>query len=288
MRFVTILILTFSSIFSSYAFAKRLKVVTSFSILENITYNIAGDHIELSSMIKANNNPHNFEPTFSDIQNLYQADIIIINGLGFETWLDRALKQADFKGKVVIASKGIKAIPFNHDEDAHADHDHNDDHQHGEYDPHVWQNPLNGIVLAKNIKDALIESDPEDQAFYESNFEQYQASLLELNRVFSETFQKVEDRKLNALVLHNSFQYFSQVYPVTFYAMLDAHSLHEPSAKALAEMKTLIKEKDISVVFSESIEQDRFISVIINDYHLKNGGNLLSDALLSKGRGQPI
>lgn len=256
----------------------ELNVVTSFSILEDIAHNIGKDKVKITSMVKRNQDPHGYDPSFSDIQNLYKADLLIVNGLNFESWLNRATQQANFKGEIITVSKGVNVI---HLED---DHDHDHGHDHGDVDPHIWQNPLNGIIMAKNITQAFIAKDPDNQAFYEKNFEKYSAQLHDLDTKIMAQLQNNPSQPLKGIVLHDSFRYFTERYPMQFFPILDAHSISEPSVKTFAGIQTLINDNQIPVIFAESMEQNRFITTVVNDYNIVNGGQLISDTILDFGK----
>lgn len=264
----------------------ELNVVTSFSILEDIAHNIGKDKVTITSMVKRNQDPHGYDPSFSDIQNLYKADLLIVNGLNFENWLNRATQQSNFKGEIITVSKGVNVIHLeddhdhNHDEENHNDHG----HDHGDVDPHIWQNPLNGIVMAENITQAFIAKDPDNKAFYEKNFETYSQQLRDLDNSIMEKLQNNPSQPLKGIVLHDSFRYFTERYPMQFFPILDAHSISEPSVKTFAGIKTLINDNQIPVIFTESMEQNRFITTVVNDYNIVNGGQLISDTILDFGK----
>lgn len=264
----------------------ELNVVTSFSILEDIAHNIGKDKVKITSMVKRNQDPHGYDPSFSDIQNLYKADLLIVNGLNFESWLNRATQQANFKGEIITVSKGVNVIHLeddhdhNHDEENHNDHG----HDHGDVDPHIWQNPLNGIIMAENITQAFIAKDPDNKAFYEKNFETYSQQLRDLDNNIMEKLQNNPSQPLKGIVLHDSFRYFTERYPMQFFPILDAHSISEPSVKTFAGIKTLINDNQIPVIFAESMEQNRFITTVVNDYNIVNGGQLISDTILDFGK----
>lgn len=264
----------------------ELNVVTSFSILEDIAHNIGKDKVKITSMVKRNQDPHGYDPSFSDIQNLYKADLLIVNGLNFESWLNRATQQANFKGEIITVSKGVNVIHLeddhdhNHDEENHNDHG----HDHGDVDPHIWQNPLNGIIMAENITQAFIAKDPDNKAFYEKNFETYSQQLRDLDNNIMEKLQNNPSQPLKGIVLHDSFRYFTERYPMQFFPILDAHSISEPSVKTFAGIRTLINDNQIPVIFAESMEQNRFITTVVNDYSIVNGGQLISDTILDFGK----
>jgi zinc/manganese transport system substrate-binding protein len=264
----------------------ELNVVTSFSILEDIAHNIGKDKVKITSMVKRNQDPHGYDPSFSDIQNLYKADLLIVNGLNFENWLNHATQQANFKGEIITVSKGVNVIHLeddhdhNHDEESHNDHG----HDHGDVDPHIWQNPLNGIIMAENITQAFIAKDPDNKAFYEKNFETYSQQLRDLDNSIREKLQNNPSQPLKGIVLHDSFRYFTERYPMQFFPILNAHSISEPSVKTFAGIKTLINDNQIPVIFAESMEQNRFIATVVNDYNIVNGGQLISDTILDFGK----
>lgn len=286
---VSFISLVIATNFANISLAK-INVVTSFPILEDIAYNIGKDKIDITSMIKRNQNPHNYDPSFSDIQNLYQADILIVNGLNFESWLKRATQQSNFKGELITTSHGIHTIHIeeDHEHEHEDDHEHGHDdhgHDHGDTDPHVWQNPLNGIIMAKNIANALIDRDPENADFYTENLNSYQKQLTELDQKIMAELQGELNQPLKAIVLHDSFRYFAERYPIQFFPILDAHSISEPSIKVFTGIQTIIQENQVPVIFSESMEQGRFINTIVKDYKIANGGQLISDTILEIGKG---
>ena len=258
-----------------------LNVVTSFSILEDIAYNIGKDKVTITSMVKRNQDPHGYEPTFSDIQILYKADLLIINGLNFESWLNRVTQQANFNGEIITASNGVPVIHL--DDHGDEEHDHHG-HDHGDIDPHIWQNPLNGIIMAENIAQAFIAKDPENQAFYAKNLEDYTAQLRALDQNIMQQITNNPSQPLKGIVLHDSFRYFSERYPMQFFPILDAHSVSEPSVKTFAGIQNTINTNQIPVIFAESMEQNRFITTIVNDYNIVNGGQLISDTILDFGK----
>ena len=126
-------------IFTSMSIASaKIKVVSTFSILGDMVQNIGGNNIELTTLVGANGDGHVYEPTPADAKSVAAADVVFVNGLGFEGWIDRLVRASGYKGKVIIATEGIKELKFE-----------------GELDPHAWQDLSNGRIYIKNIKNAL-------------------------------------------------------------------------------------------------------------------------------------
>ena len=127
--------------------ADKLQVVTSFSILDDITHQIGGDHIQISNMVGPDADAHTYEPTPDDAKALLKARVIIKNGLGFEPWLDRLVTSTETKATVVTASKGVISHTMEEDGETIPD-------------PHAWHNLANAEIYVNNITKALVAADP--------------------------------------------------------------------------------------------------------------------------------
>ena len=286
----------------SMSFAEPISVVTSFSILEDLTENIGQDKINVTSIIGADQDAHSFEPTPKDIITIQNADVVVLNGVEFDAWLSRLLKANKYEGIVIDTSRNVPLIALNdehsHEEDSH-NHDHDHDHQHstdethidhkeedshdhthahGEYDPHIWQNPMNVIIMTENIKNGLTLALPEDAPYFDNNFKSYQEEMIALNNYATHIFKTV-DTNGKLMVLHNSFAYLAKAYDLNFVAVSNINPLAEPSAKKMSELYTLVKDENIKAIFSENIAPSRFITTLASDLKLEDGGILYSDAL---------
>ena len=131
--------------------AAPLHVVASFSILADMVKNVGGDAVEVKPLVGPDADTHTYQPTPEDARALAKADLVIINGLGFEGWMQRLIQSSGYKGKVVVASSGVKARSMVDD----------DDKAHKEVtDPHAWQDLSNGRIYIRNIAAALIDAPP--------------------------------------------------------------------------------------------------------------------------------
>lgn len=270
----------------SMSFSAPLKVITSFSILEDMTENIGQDKVSIESIIGPDQEAHSFEPTPKDIIKIKNSDVVVLNGLGFDNWLQKILDANEYEGIIIQASLNVPLITFNGDAHHHDNHDGHDEHEgheehshdHGEFDPHIWQSPLNAIVMTKNITEGLSLAAPESAPYFDNNFEKYKQSLEALNE-YAKTALKGIDTEARLMVLHNSFGYLAQAYNLHFVAISDINPLAEPSAKKMSELYSLIKKENIQAIFSENIAPSRFIKTLSKDLHLEDGGVLYSDAL---------
>ena len=155
--------------FSGVAQAQeKLKVVASFSILADLTKNVGGDRVEVSTLVGPGGDAHVYTPTPADARNVAAAKLVIVNGLGFEGWLSRLVKSAGNKATVITATKGI--TPRKEKADAHG---HKHSHDHSDADPHAWQSVANAKVYVANIRDALVAADASGAEAYRKNADAY-------------------------------------------------------------------------------------------------------------------
>ena len=164
---------------------KKLNIVASFYPMYDFAKRIAGDHAEVTCLVPAGTEPHDWEPSSKDMKTIQEADFLIYNGAGMEHWVKDVLDGLGSGTKLtaVETSKDVKLLELEEDDDH--DHeekkdDHDHDHDHGGTDPHVWLSPLNAKIQMKNIKDALVKADPTNKDYYEKNFEVYSQKIDDL------------------------------------------------------------------------------------------------------------
>jgi hypothetical protein len=145
----------------------NVKAVASFSILGDMVAKIGGERVEVTTLVGPDGDAHVYEPTPADAKSVAGANVVIVNGLGFEGWLDRLTQASGYKGPVIVATKGIEPLEMSEEhghegEGKSADHDHKEeakDHDHGGQDPHAWQSLANGLVYVRNIAEGLCTAD---------------------------------------------------------------------------------------------------------------------------------
>ena len=140
--------------------AKTLNVVASFSVLGDIAAKTGGDHVKVTTLVGPDGDPHTFEPSAKDSALLNKADVVVVNGLGLEGWLDRLVKASGFKGVVVVASEGVSTHTLEEDGKTVTD-------------PHAWNSAANGALYAKNILAAYVKADPQDEVALKATGQRY-------------------------------------------------------------------------------------------------------------------
>ena len=291
--------------------AEKVKAVASFSILGDMVRQVGGNRVDVVTLVGPNSDAHVYDPTPADAKTLASSDILFINGLGFEGWMERLEKSSGFKGKVVTASDGITPLDtaeerahgdeIGEDRDGHAkheddhnehakheDHDeHEDDeeharhvgHHHGDIDPHAWQDLANGKVYVANIRDGLIAVDPEGKETYEANAAKYLDAMAKEEAAVKEAIAKLPPERRKIITSHDAFGYFGAAYGLEIIAPEGVSTESEASAKDVAKIIRQIKAERIPAVFLENVTDRRLLDQIARETGAKIGGTLFSDAL---------
>jgi zinc/manganese transport system substrate-binding protein len=249
----------------------RLGVVASFSILRDWVRNVGGDHVEVSALVGPGGDAHVYAPTPSDARIVGAAKLIVVNGLGFEGWMDRLVQASAAQAPVIIASAGV--VPRQAGE---LDGFRN---AVGGIDPHAWQSIRNARIYVANIRDGLIRVDPQGRVGYEANAVAY---LRELDRVDTEirrSIATVPPARRKVITTHEAFGYFADDYGVAFIAAQGVSTETDASARDIARIIRLIREQNIPALFFENAMDPRLLRRIAAETGARIGGTLFADAL---------
>ena len=244
----------------------KLDVVASFSILGDMVEQVAGDKANVTTIVGPDADAHLYQPTTGDAVAVAKADLVITNGMGFETWSAQLIESSGTKAAVVVATDGITPLLVE-----------------GEVDPHAWNALTNGINYVNNIEAALSAASPADAATFKANADAYRARLEALhNRALAEIAKLPEDKRI-VVTAHDAFGYLESAYGLTFLAPQGIDTEAEPSAKELAELISFMTETGAGALFVENIANADLIAQISRETGIKIGGRIYSDALSVKG-----
>ncbi|MEO6958568.1 MAG: metal ABC transporter substrate-binding protein [Burkholderiaceae bacterium] len=266
-----------------------LKVVASFSILGDMTHEIGGEHIALTTIVGADGDAHSFEPAPKDVKALASARLLIVNGLSFEGWLPRLVKASGFKGSEVMASGGVVPRHLTAAEQAlearegHGADTGNTDHP-ASIDPHAWQSLSNGVIYAKNIAAGLAKADPIHASDYQARASAYIERMKALDDEIKGMLAGVSGERRRVVTSHDAFGYFGQAYGVQFISAAGLSSEAEPSAKDIAGIIDQVRKEHVPAVFIENITSPKLVEQIARETGAKVGGTLYSDALAQPGK----
>ena len=246
--------------------ADKIKAIASFSILGDMVRQVGGDRVEVAALVGSDGDAHVYEPTPADAKNLSAANILFVNGLGFEGWMDRLENSSGFKGKVVEASHGVKSRQMVEDEKKITD-------------PHAWQSLANGKLYVANIRDGLIAVDPDGRATYEANAAKYLGEIAGEEVSVKQALDKLPPERRKIITSHDAFGYFGAAYGLEVIAPEGVSTESEASAKDVAKIIRQIKAEKIPAVFMENITDHRLLEQIAHETGAKIGGTLYTDAL---------
>ena len=237
---------------------EQIVAIASFFPLYEFTKEIGGEKVDVTLLVPSGVEPHDWEPTIKDLQLMQQADVIIINGIGFENWIDD-IDTVNSDAKVVDTSFGISTI---------------------ESDPHIWLNPVMAKKQVENIADSLSKIDPLNEKYYEKNAASYIKKLDELDNKIS---NEISSCKKDFIAFHDAFSYFANHYELNQHTVLKSNEPHgEPTSKSIENIINLARDLGSNVIFTEEAVDKRTSQVIANEI----GGKVLTLSPLEIGDSQ--
>lgn len=267
---------------ASPAARQPLRVVASFSVLGDLVQQVGRERVSVQTLVGPGMDAHVFQPAPTQAREVAGAQLLVMNGLGFEGWMTRLLQSTGYKGVQVVASRGIRPIEFV-PPGAKPAGQHG--HDHGRDDPHAWQSVPNVMVYVKNIADGLCQADAAGCPAYRANAARYTAELKELDADVRAAWAKVPAAQRRVVTTHDAFGYYAKEYGVRFLAAQGVSTESEPSAKGVAQLVRQIKREGIKALFIENISDPRLIQQIAREAGVRPDGKLYSDSLSPRGEG---
>jgi ABC-type Zn uptake system ZnuABC Zn-binding protein ZnuA len=268
---------------STAAPASRLKAVATFSMVEDWVRNVAGDKVDLTTYVGAGADVHDFEPTPSDVAKLSEANLVFEIGAGLESWLDNIVQSSGTKATRVVLTNGLTLREAGEEAHGHADEKKEaDTHGHGEYDPHVWQDPKNVMMMVGAIRDALVNADPANAAFYRQNAETYLAKLDEMDAAVLGTLEQLPAAQRKLVTSHDALGYFAERYGFEVVGSVIASlstEAGEPSAQDIVALVDGIRQQGVKAIFLESMTNPKLVERVASEAGVVIGPELYTDAL---------
>lgn len=244
----------------------EMDIVASFSILGDMVEQVAGDHAEVTTIVGPDADAHVYQPSVADARAVADADVVFVNGLGFETWSDTLIAESGTEAKIYVATVGVTPVEVD-----------------GETDPHAWNALSNGIVYVRNIQAALSEVMPDHAADFAANANAYIAELEALDAEARSELAKLPADRRTVVTAHDAFGYMADSYGMTFLAPVGIDTEAEPSAQELAVLIDQLKAEGAGALFVENITSPALVQQISDETGIAIGGRLYSDALSERG-----
>lgn len=250
----------------------RKLVVSTASIFADMAANIAGDHVDIRTIVPIGGDPHIYEPTPADAQLISKADLILKNSLTFEGWLEGLIKSAGGDATVVTITEGIQPIKSVYK---------------GSADPHAWMDASNGLIYIENIKNALVELDPDNREVYEFNYSVYRKQLEEIDAYIFEQVKKIPEQRRILITSHDAFQYYGRRYGIRLESVIGVSTEAEAQTSDIIRLNKILKESGVPSVFIETTVNPKLLEQIASDNNVTIGGSLYSDSIGELGSNAP-
>jgi len=281
----------------------EIKVVTSIKPIHSLASYLMDGVGKPDLIVDGFNSPHGFSMKPSHAKMLQNADLIFWIGEDLESFLEKPLNSIAKKAEKIelIEIKGLNVLKFrernifdehdhddhakkeddhedhankedSHDdhakkEDGHDDHDEHEGHGHGEYDPHIWLDPINAKVILKEMTEHLIENDSKNASTYKSNLDK---ALNDIDKLTMDVMTELNE-STSSIVFHDAYQYFEKRFNVKILGAFTVNTDIMPGAAQLSEIREIIVHDKVKCIFSEPQFNPDIIKVVAKDMNIKTG-----------------
>ena len=247
----------------------KFKVVTTFTVIQEIAQNVAGNAATIESITKPGAEIHEYEPTPKDIVKAQSADLILWNGLNLERWFERFFQNIKDKPAVVV-TEGIQPLSI----------------YEGPYkdapNPHAWMSPSNALIYIENIKNALVKYDPQNAAVYEKNAADYAQKIKQLDEPLRAKLAQIPEAQRWLVTSEGAFSYLAKDYNLKEGYLWPINAEQQGTPQQVRKVIDLVRKNNIPVVFSESTISAKPAQQVAKESGAKYGGVLYVDSLSAK------
>ena len=256
-------------LFSHSTMAEKPVIVATASMFKDMAEAIVGDRMEVKSIVPIGSDPHLHEGTPRDARLVTEADLILINGLTFEGWLDELVENSGTKAKSILITQGISPIESLIYE--------------GATDPHAWMDASYGLTYIKNIYEAVIALDPEKEDEYTFNYKAYKKELEDLDQYIKSEISKIPAEQRVLITSHDAFQYYGRRYGLQLESIVGISTEAEAQTSDIIRLGKVIKETGVPALFMESTINPKLLEQLAKDNKITIGGKLFADSLDKEG-----
>ncbi len=241
------------------ATSHKVVVATTISTLNSFVQGVGGEHVTVKNIVPIGASPETFAPTPQDVATVADANLLVENGAGLESWLDRLLRDAGANGlRVVVCTDGLPVKNLN---------------------PHLWMDPVLAKRYVAKIRDALVVIDPMHAADYRSNAAAYDARLDDLTKRIRAKIATIPPSRRYMIVFHNAWLYYNARFGITTLGFVERNPGQEPNPQQIAQLIDLAKAHNVSAVFSEPEYSSKLLYSIAQGAGVKVVENLYDDSV---------
>ena len=245
---------------------ERRTVVASFTIMADMARQVAGDELEVISIVPPGAEIHEYAPTPRDILKARRADLILYNGMGLERWFQRFYQGMD-NVPVAVLTEGIEPIGLG------------EGPYSGRPNPHAWMTPQNGLIYVENIRRALVALDPARAATYNHNAKAYSDRLAALDQSLRDAFARIPDAQRTLATCEGAFSYLTREYDFRERFLWSVNAEQEGTPQQVRRLIDDLNADDVPVTFCESTVNDRAMKQVTSETGARYGGTLYVDSL---------
>jgi manganese/iron transport system substrate-binding protein len=244
----------------------KFKVVTTFTVIQDIAQSVAGDKATVVSITKPGAEIHDYQPTPLDIVKAQDADLVLWNGFNLERWFEKFFQNVEDVPSVVLTDgiepMGIKEGPYT-----------------GKPNPHAWMSPTNALIYVENIRKALAKHDPANADTYNRNAEAYAAKIKALDEPLRKRLAAIPEGQRWLVTSEGAFSYLARDYDLREAYLWPINADEQGTPQQVRKVIDLVRANDIPVVFSESTISDRAAKQVAKETGARYGGVLYVDSL---------
>ena len=259
-------LLALPQVASAQAAPPPLRVVATFSVLADMVREVGGPAVEVASLVGPNADAHMFAPTPADARRVASADLVVVNGLNYEGWIERLIRASGYKGPVLVASECITPRRVGRG-----------------IDPHAWQSLAHAKQYVENIRAALVAAAPTRRAEIDTRAAAYLQRITALEQDTLARIGRLPAQQRRVITAHDAFGYFAAAYGVEFVSPRGWSTDSEPSADSVARIVRQARAQQVGALLLENISDPRLIERIAREAGVGVGGALYSDALSPPG-----
>jgi manganese/iron transport system substrate-binding protein len=249
---------------------KPFRVVTTFTVIQDIAQNVAGSAAIVESITKPGAEIHDYQPTPLDIVRAQAADLVLWNGFNLERWFEKFFENVKDVPAVTVTEGvepvGISEGPYT-----------------GKPNPHAWMSPTNALIYVENIRKALVKFDPANADAYNKNAAEYAAKLKALDEPLRKRLEAIPQNQRFLVSSEGAFSYLTRDYKMQEAYLWPINADEQGTPKQVRKVIDLVRKNKIPVVFSESTISDRAAKQVARETGAKYGGVLYVDSLSAVG-----
>jgi manganese/iron transport system substrate-binding protein len=245
---------------------KPFRVVTTFTIIQDIAQNVAGSAAVVESITKPGAEIHDYQPTPLDIVKAQSADLVLWNGMNLERWFERFFENVSDVPSVVV-SEGIQPVGIT------------DGPYTGKPNPHAWMSPTNALIYIENIRKALVAHDPKNADAYNANAAAYSAKIKALDAPLRERIAAIPEAQRWLVTSEGAFSYLARDYGMREAFLWPINADEQGTPKQVRKVIDLVRANNVPVVFSESTISDKPAKQVAKETGTRYGGVLYVDSL---------